>query len=405
VGQDRGRAGIELKSDKKDCTITRKGAGADAYWWGSDTTITRTPKPKAPTAGSGSDAGSGSGSGSAVADAGSGSGSGSAAVEMDETRKTHEFPAGDPVDKLITALTAARAMRDLGAPSDDQKKEFKLVDAKTTLIVTFKDGAHTFLVGGSPFGGGDRYVLDQATGKAYVVSKDMIANLETGENSLHIVDPRGFDATKIDQVTIEAGGKTNAVARIQTGVEGQQVKTWGDAETKKADQTIANFIDNANNLRPTEYQANLDPATLTPVVKLSYRDDKGHPLGYIQLLKHDKPAEATPGHPIDPANPPKPVPEFFLMSEKTRVPALLRKETAERTEQDVPTVFSDHPLELPPKAPPGHGPGFKPGAGPLPPVPASPVTPGAPAPGSPVTLPHPAAPASTPAPTMPPGHP
>ena len=147
-------------------------------------------------------------------------------------------------------------MRDLGTPSDDQKKEFKLVDAKTTLIVTFKDGAHTFLVGGSPFGGGDRYVDGRGdlAARRTVISKDLVSSLETGENSLHLVDPHGFDATKVDQVTIEAGGKSVAVARIQTGVEGQQVKTWGDPETKKADQTIANFIDAANNLRPTEYK-------------------------------------------------------------------------------------------------------------------------------------------------------
>jgi hypothetical protein len=385
---------IELKSERKDVKIERK---AD-YWWGADTAITKTVKKPAV----GSD-------GSAAA---AGSGSGSAAVEYEETRKTREFPVGDAGDKLITALTAARAMRDLGAPSDDTKKEHKLTDSKSTLIVTFKDGPHTFVLGGSPFGGGDRYALDEASGKEYVISKDLVSSLETGENSLHLVDPRGFDATKVDQVTIEAQGKSVTVARIQTGVEGQQVKTWGDPTTKKADQTIANFIDNANNLRPTEYKTDVDAATLTSVVKLSYRDDKGKPLGWIQLLKHEKPGEVPPGKTLDPANPPKPVVEYFIMSEKTRVPALLRKETAERTENDVPTVMGDHPLELPPKQTPpgphGSGPGFKPGQGPLPPLPQSPATPHAPAVPAPATpaVPHkaPIAPAAPGAVTPAPAH-
>ena len=345
---------VELKTERKDVKLERKGAGAEAYWWGTDTTTDKKPKPKAPDAGSGSSA---------------------LPQEMEETKKVREFPLGEAGDKVITSLLAARALRDLGPPTDDQKKEFKLTDAKTTLTVTFKDGPRTFLVGGSPFGGGDRYAVDQGSGKAYVISKDMISGLEVGETSLHLVDARGFDATKIDQVTIEAGGKSKMVARIQTGVEGQTVKTWGDPETKKADQTIANFIDNANNLRPTEYQAGTDVKTLTPIVTLAYRDAKGRPLGSIQLLKHEKPADVPPGTTPDPATAPKPVVEYFLMSEKTRVPALVKKESAERTEQDVTTVFSDHPLELPPKAPPGPHGGFKPGAGPLPPVPVAPATP------------------------------
>jgi hypothetical protein len=387
----------EYKTEKKDVKIERKPSADGGFWWGTDTTIDRKPKPK-PAAGS---------NGSAEGSAGSAAGSGSAAQEFDETRKTREFPVGDAGDKLIVALTSARALRDLGPPSDDTKKEHKLTDSKTTLTITLKDGTHTFLVGGSPFGGGDRYVLDEASGREYVVSKDLITSLEVGENSLHLVDPRGFDATKVDQVTIEAGGKSVTVARIETGVEGQTVKTWGDPTTKKADQTIANFIDNANNLRPTEYQPAVQLASLTPIVKLSYRDAKGHPLGYIELFKHDKPAEPPPN--ATPATPPKPITEYFIMSEKTRVPALLRKETAERTEQDVPTVMGDHPLELPPKAPPTHGgPGFKPGSGPLPPVPASPAgkaaTPAPATPGKTATpVPAPATPgkAATPAPATP----
>ncbi len=356
---------LELKSDKRDVKIERKTAGADNYWWGTDTTIDRKPKPKT------ADAGSAAGS---AGSAGSADGSGVGSAEMIETRKTKEFPLGDAGDKMLAVWTGARAMRDLGVPSDDQKKEFKLVDSKSSLTVTFKDGAHTFVIGGSPFGGGDRYAMDLGTGKAYVISKDLVSGLEVGETSLHLVDPRGFDPTKLDQVTIEAGGKSKVIARIQTGVEGQQVKTWGDPETKKADQTIANFIDNANNLRPTEYKPDVTLASLTQIVKLSFRDEHGKALGWIEVFKRDKPVD--PAVPVNPANPPKPVTEYYLMSEKTRVPALLKKEQAERTDQDVITVFSDHPLELPPKPPGGpHGGNFKPGNGPLPPVP---VAPGAP---------------------------
>ena len=55
----------------------------------------------------------------------------------------------------------------------------------------------------------------------------------------------------------------------------QQVKTWADPSTGKPDQTAANFIDNANNLRPTEYAANLKVTDMTPVLKLTFKEERG----------------------------------------------------------------------------------------------------------------------------------
>jgi hypothetical protein len=186
-----------------------------------------------------------------------------------------------------------------------------------------------------------------------VLSKDLISTLEIGESSLHLLDPRGFDAGKEESVTIEANGKTKTVGRVQTGgTEGQQVKTWGDPETKKPDQTIANFIDNTNNLRPSEYEPDTKVADLTPVLKLTYKDARGTQLGTLMLYKREKPGELPPGTDLDPANPPKGEAEYLIVTEKTRIPATVRRDTAQRTEQDIETVFSDHPTSIEPKGNP-----------------------------------------------------
>jgi hypothetical protein len=261
---------------------------------------------------------------------------------MVETRKTREFPLGDAGDKLVKNYLAARALRDLGTPTAESKKDYKLDEAKSTITITFKDGKRSFLVGGSVYGGSDRYVVDEQSGKAYVLSKELISGLEVGESSLHLTDPRGFDVNKIASVTIEAGGKSKTAVRVTAGAEGQQVKTWGDPATKKPNQTIANFIDNANNLRPTEYSATTKVGPSTPeVVKLTYKDEHNAVLGTLTLYKHEKaPADNAE---VDIANPPKAQTEYFIMTPRTRVPAVVRKDTAERAEQDVPTVFSDNP--------------------------------------------------------------
>ena len=335
---------LELKSDKKITKLERRNQGGETYWWGIETTIEKKPKaevkppePPKPADGSGSAAASGSaaGSGSAAAPA----------VAEEEVRKVHEFPLGEAADTLLKGYTQARALRDLGKPSEEQNKDYKLNDVKLTLTVTFKDGSRSFLVGGSVYGGSDRYVADEQSKRAYVFSKDLISSLEIGESSLHLLDPRGFDPSKLEAVTIEGGGKSKNVARVQTGgVEGQQIKTWGNPDTKKADQTIANFIDNTNNLRPTEYKPEAKIADLTLVLKLTYKDARANQLGTLQLYKREKAGELAPGTDLDPANPPKGETEYLIMTEKTRVPAVVRRDTAQRTEQDIATVFSDHPM-------------------------------------------------------------
>jgi hypothetical protein len=419
---------IEYVGPKKIVKIERKQP--EGYWWGTDTTIETKvlpPKPTTPTnAGSAGSAAGSAAAGSAAGSAakGSGAGSGSAAapepptIEEEElNRKTREFPLGENAEKLVKAYLNARALRDLGKPNDTAKKDYKL-GAKPTNIVTMKDGkqvssstltvkfrdgsSRSFTIGGSVYGGSDKYVMDTQSGKAYVFSKEMLSGLEIGESSLHLLDPRGFDANKISTVTIEAGGKSKTVARITTtgGAEGaQQVKTWGDPATKKADQTAANFVDNANNLRPTEYASNLKVAELTPVLKLTYKDDRGALLGTLSLFKREKPGTLPEGQELDPANPPKSETEYYIVTEKTRVPAVVRKDTAQRSEQDIETVFSGKPPPLDPKANPFGPNAPKPGMGSAAPGLPGLGAPGAPAPGGPgAPAPH-----GSPTPAPPPG--
>jgi hypothetical protein len=402
---------LELKSESKIVKLERRGQGGESYWWGSETTIEKRPKPKAaeppkpaePKAGEGSGSGSAAnapdpakpakaGEGSAAkapdpakpADAKAGEGSGSAAtppaVAEEEVRKTREFPIGEAAENLIKAYAKARALRDLGPPTEEHAKDYKLNEAKTTITVTFKDGARNFLLGGAVYGGSDRYVQDQQSKRVYVLSKDLISNFELGDAALHLVDPRGFDIVKMETVTIEAGGKSKTATRVQApGAEGQQIRTWGDPDTKKADQTVANFIDNTNNLRPIEYKPELKVADLTQVLKLVYKDARGNHLGDLALYKRQKPGELPPGVDLDPANPPPAETEYLIWTSKTRVPAVVRKDSAQRTEQDITTVFSDHPtsiepkgnplgnVPLPPRPPPSAGSGSA-----VPPPPADP---------------------------------
>jgi hypothetical protein len=260
---------------------------------------------------------------------------------------TREFPVGDAADKLLKGLANARALRDLGKLDEEQKKEYKLDETSTTLSIVFRSGTKSFVVGGSVYGGRDKYVLDTDSGKAYVLSGDLLSPLEQGESGLRLSDPRGFDASTIQRVTLSAGGKARTATRMVADAAAKpdadphappatKTKTWGDPATNKPDQTLANFIDNADRLKPTKYEATLDPKSMTEIVKLTYQDDKGSTLGTVTLYKREKPAENV----VDPANPPPPTIEYYVMTEKTRVPGLVPKSAGDKIDQDVATVFS-----------------------------------------------------------------
>jgi hypothetical protein len=377
---------IAFKGETREVKLEQRTANGETYWWGSDTTITKTPKPEAPkppepTAGSGSGSGSGSaappaqGSGAAAGSAGSGSaGSGSAGSgsgsakppEMIETRKVREFPLGEGGMKIVKNYTAARAIRDLGKPTDAQKKTYKLDAAKSSITITFKDGARTFQLGDAVYGNQDKYVLDDK-GRAYVLSKDLLTNLELGEQSLFLADARGFDAKLIESVTIEGAGKVKSGFRTTTEVEGRQVKTWADGETKKPHPSLGNFIDQLGSLGPSEYSTKTKLETLTPIAKVTYKDGSGNKLGTLTLYKGEKPPTITPDMEIDPANPPRGETEYFIMTEKSRVPAVVRKDTAQQVETNLPVVMNEKPPEpgksIDPKGNPfGNTPLPKPGA-------------------------------------------
>ena len=154
----------------------------------------------------------------------------------------HEFPLGDAGDKLIKNYLAARALRDLGVPTDAAKKDYKLVDAKTTLTITFKDGdAQVPRRRARSTAAAIATSSTQQSGKAYVLSRDLISGLEIGESTLHLTDPRGFDATKIDSVTIDAGGKSKTVdprADRRRRPAGQDVGRRRDQEAEPDDREL-----------------------------------------------------------------------------------------------------------------------------------------------------------------------
>ena len=330
------------KSSQRTVRIERRtDAGVD-YWWGTETRTEQKPKP-------------------ANADAGSNA----PPPETEASTTKREFPLGDSfrvtgtpnpmkLDELIGDYASMHAVRDLGTLTDAQKKDYELDGATTTLAVIFKGKTRNMVLGAKVSGSSERYALDSDSGKAYILAGAILDPLDSGEGMLKPTTIHGFDAATLDAVTINAGGKSKKASRItSTDDKGTATKTWGDAATQKADQTLANFVDNLDKLIPQKFDPTLKPGDLTPVMSASYADATGKRIGALALYKIDRPGEMPEDGSADPSNPPPPVTEYYVVTETTRVPALVAKPSAERVEQDVPTVFVDQP----PAAPAGSGSG------------------------------------------------
>ena len=327
---------VEFATADRTLKLERRGQGAGAYWWGVETRTTKklkeTPPPPPP------------------ADPTQPAPPPPAPEYVDETT-TREFPIGEPGEKLVKDLARMRAIKSIGTIKDDQKKDFELVDTSKTISVVMNNGGKTLVLGGRVYGGSDRYVQDVDTGKVFVVLGSLITPLEGGEGALRPTDIRGFEPKDAMQVEIAAGGKTRTVSRIKVkksdedkagdphGPPGDDVvETWGTGTT--ADTAAANFIDKVEKLRPTSFEAKLDPKSLASVVTLTYRDARGKVLGTFAVLKQEKPGTAPPStDPTKPTPAPEPVVDYYVLTERTRVPAPVPKVAAERIVPDIATIF------------------------------------------------------------------
>ncbi len=339
---------IVLETPDRTARIERRGDGAASYFWGTDIKVTKKAKPKAkPQADAGVAAATDGGVAPVAAVTADGgvapaADAGVPEIEYETSSTTREFPVGEVSLTLLPGWSSMRAIESLGVISDDDKAAYKLDEADKTLTVVYKSGTRSFILGGKAFGGKSRYVLEVETGKGYILDGSLIAPLEEGESGLR---PKQIIpvSDNVASIEISAGDKTKKVSRITVVDEaGKSVKTWGDLATKKADQTAANFLTKIEtSFKPTKFEPALDVKTLTELVTVTYRDAKGATLSTLHLYKREAPPEAPPPNdaaPVPPV-PPGPTTEYFVVTDATRVPAVVAKTAGDQVEQNVATVF------------------------------------------------------------------
>jgi hypothetical protein len=232
-----------------------------------------------------------------------------------------EFPVGDRGEDLLDRLAALGALRDLGPLSDSLKLRYELADPERKLSVAMGDRTRQLRIGGSVFGGGHRYAVEPETGRGYVISSDILRQLERGQGVLHLTKLHEFEPRDVARVVVRAGAGVRTMRReMQEDAASLTGAVWRDLDSGEPDQTFANFMDRIQRLAVATYPAALDSASLELRVRVEYLDTHARLLGFLELFRRPTDREGF---------------EYYLKTELTRVHARTHPAVGERVDEDL----------------------------------------------------------------------
>jgi hypothetical protein len=257
-------------------------------------------------------------------------GQGDAAAPPPPPPKTSTFVSVGPASKLAEALAPLRALRDVGKIGDDRAAEFGLKEPDGTVRVVLAGTERKLTLGEHTPGGGDRYVKDEVSGTVYVVSGEVLRDLESGESALAERELHELKDEDIQSLTIAAHGKSRTVLR--RGLEAKRI--WADpSDPEKADETATNWIAKVDRLKPNEYLAT-QPSSPEIVVRVEYKA-KGAEGVFVEVAK-------VPGAAPETSTPNAVTPakwDYLVRTERTRWWAKTLGPVAEQVEQDIGSVL------------------------------------------------------------------
>ncbi len=205
--------------------------------------------------------------------------------------ETESFVGVKEAAELIEKVATLRAVRSLGNVSDDRAKEFGLTDAETGELSLAVGGAtHVFTIGGRTPGGGDVYARDKQSGAVYVLSGDIVKDVELANNRLMERELLTAPEDKeVGKVVLLQGDKSRTVVHST-----EHPSFWTDESAPaEKNETITNWMKKFERLRATEYVEGEPPGIeLLAVAKFS--TSKGENLGQIEFARQTPPGEEKP---------------------------------------------------------------------------------------------------------------
>ncbi len=215
-------------------------------------------------------------------------------------------------ERLLGAVASPRAERDLGAPNPRTLRAYGLDTSRTRLVVHFHDGTRELLLGGITVDRtGDTYVLERRSGHVFILPSLEFPPLADAANLLVEHRLHSFAPESAATVTVRFNGRSLTMRRLrsETRTGGIVRPAWVPASgAGQPDTAFANLMLRVDATAASSYAAREDPRALTSVLRADYADNRGHALGFLELLQRPGPDNK---------------PLYFVRSELTGVPVNL----------------------------------------------------------------------------------
>jgi hypothetical protein len=190
----------------------------------------------------------------------------------------------EAAEKLLASFTPLRASRSLGVLGTAKRKEFGLDATKKRLTLTLRNGKRTFLIAPAPPGGALPYLLDEASGRVFVVARSFLSDFQTAAALLVERRPHGFRLEEADRVQIALG---TVRREFVVSKSEEQVRLAPASSPDKPDAAMKTWHDRVFGLWPAEILGKGEvPSEGNPQValRLDYTM-RGRRLGFLEIAK------------------------------------------------------------------------------------------------------------------------
>lgn len=205
------------------------------------------------------------------------------------------FVGSKTLEEFVPKLLPLRATRSLGDVDANMKKEIELEEPKGSFTLECGGRKRTFLVGGSAYGSGERYVQEKGGGPAYLLSSGLIGDLQFAQHRFMQRPLHRFEMTEVDTLFVRAFGKEKTLK--QRNRQDAKAAEWVDAaDPDRRNELFGNWFSRVKRLLASEYlpenakpgsELEGKPPAPEPVLSLVYRDDRGRELGTMELVRID----------------------------------------------------------------------------------------------------------------------
>ncbi|MBW2460177.1 MAG: DUF4340 domain-containing protein [Deltaproteobacteria bacterium] len=256
-----------------------------------------------------------------------------------------EFVTNDGIDEYLESIAPLRAVRSLGEVDEDVFAELGLdEESRATLEMACGDRDEAFHVGGTTFGGGDRYLRRANGGPVYLLTGEVVRGLENAEFQLMQRELHAFEMTEVAGLEVEIEGSRKAL--VHRDHANEQQAAWVAADDQdRINELYGNWLDRLGRLRVQSYLAlDAEPgadlegrtdAAPEPVLTLSWTGADGEEIGHLEMVKL-----------------PLTRPVYYARSEATRAWVRVVATTAQEVEDDARSVVGLPPIVRPvPEAP------------------------------------------------------